>query len=333
MRCTRKKICTLLLCSTVFFFGCEGAASTVNQVIVFGDSLSDLGFQDELGPIIRKSPLWTSPGGESWPFYLVHDLKLKTITVNNSTQPNQKNTFVSALGMGDDYAAGGAVTDGVGIGTANYIPPSMSQQVNHYLEKSVAEDKSLTLAILWGGANDIFMTLSATDPSLAAIRGAKQAADNINDCAKRLIQQGVSRVIVMNLPDLGRVPFAQKQKEKKPDLPNLLTAASNAFNTQLRLQLAKGVEIFDVKNMLDTLLANKSISIGDQVVSFDNVTDSSCTYDLNKGIESISALNCIPPVRESSENYLFEDGLHPTDSGHQIIAAKLVEFIEAENSH
>jgi outer membrane lipase/esterase len=235
--------------------------------------------------------------------------------------------------MGDDYAAGGAVTDGVGIGTANYIPPSMSQQVNHYLEKSVAEDKSLTLAILWGGANDIFMTLSATDPSLAAIRGAKQAADNINDCAKRLIQQGVSRVIVMNLPDLGRVPFAQKQKEKKPDLPNLLTAASNAFNTQLRLQLAKGVEIFDVKNMLDTLLANKSISIGDQVVSFDNVTDSSCTYDLNKGIESISALNCIPPVRESSENYLFEDGLHPTDSGHQIIAAKLVEFIEAENSH
>ncbi len=318
-----------MFCTTLLIiFGCSGHANVPNKVIVFGDSLSDLGFQDLLGPINEKSPLWTSPGGETWPFYLTYNLKLRMITVNNSTAPNEKSNYVSALAQGSDYAAGGAVTDGVGIGSTTYFPPSIHQQVNHYLQQEASVDKSKTLAILWGGANDIIVSLSASDPSTAVISAAKNAADNINDYAQLLIKGGLGRVIVINLPDLSQTPFAQKQKSTEPNLPSLLNAASTAFNQELALGLSTRVELFDIQALLDTILKDKAVMIAGKEIRFDNVTDSNCAYDSKKGIASISALTCKPPMRANPKSYLFEDSIHPTDAGHRVIAGKLAEFIQ-----
>ena len=199
--------------------------------------------------------------------------------------------------------------------------------VNHYIEKHARDHKSQTQYILWGGANDIFLALSASDPSSAVITAAKKAADNMSYYAELLIYHGANNVIVINLPDLGQVPFAQKQASTQPGLPTLLSAASDTFNQELTAQLSAKVVIFDVKTLLNTIMTDKVVTIDGKVFSFSNVTDSNCAYDPDKGIASVSALNCTPPAREQVQTYLFEDGLHPTDAGHQVVAAKLAELI------
>lgn len=287
--------------------------SAFNRLIVFGDSLSDLGFQDHLGPVIHKSPLWTSPGGKTWPFYLAHDLGTPTIGVNNTTAVDGKNTFVSALGKGGDYAAGGATTDGQGIGSSSYTPSSIHAQINHYLEEHASDDHTEDLFVLFGGANDLFQGLSAEDPTTAIMAAAKQAADNIDRDASLLIAHGASHVIVMNLPDLGQTPFAQKQQK---GLPELLSGATQLFNQELLAELPKEASLFDVKTLFDSLIAKKT-------GNFTNVVDTNCEYEESAGVASVSAISCIPPQRDSSEVYLFEDGLHPTDAGHQVLAAEL----------
>lgn len=326
---------TALLCSFSLFLFCFGSASAFDKLVVFGDSLSDLGFQDHLGPVIGESPLWTSPGGETWPFYLAHNLKIATITVNNSTTPNEKNKFVSTLGAGNDYAAGGATTDGQGIGSTIYAPPSIHAQVNNYIEKHARDHKYQTLYILWGGANDIFMALSASsssaDPAAVVMAAAKKAADNISDYAKLLKMHGARHIIVVNLPDLGQTPLAQKQQAEQPGMPALLSAATDTFNQELMAMLMNKVEVFDIKTVFNAIRVNKKIAIGDKLFGFSNVLDPACEYDVDKGIASISALNCVPPARAGIEPYLFEDGLHPTDAGHQVVAAELAQFIQQKN--
>lgn len=311
----------LLLCSLGLAIGCASQVSAFDKLVVFGDSLSDMGYQDKLGPLIHKSPLWTSPGGEAWPFYLAHDLNLPTITVNNSTVPLETNVYVSALGEGDDYAAGGAVTKGVGIGSSGYAPPSVHQQVLRYLTEHAKDDQSERLFVLWAGANDVSMALADEDPATTAIMAARQAADNVFADAILLRAHGARHVVIVNLPDLGSTPLALAQPALKP----LLSAATDAFNMELSSQRGRGVLLFDAHGFFDALIANKETQVGGKTYRFDNVTEANCSGD----IASISAINCVPPSR-SSVQYLFEDGIHPTDAGHQVLAAKLASFISEQ---
>lgn len=322
-----KRIFSVILLSVAFL----GQASAFDKLVVFGDSLSDLGFQDHLGPYIGKTAQWTTPGGKTWPFYLSHDLKLSTITVNNTTSPNKSNQFVSALGKGDDYAAGGAVTDGQGIGSASYVPPSIHQQVINYLNHHAYDDQSNALFVLLGGANDIFEGLSADDPQTAVMTMAKQAADNISGDAHLLQVHGAKHVMVINLPDMGGTPFAQKQQSAQPGLPPLLSAASNEFNAELSSQLDSQVLIFDLQALFNTLLSKKAVTAGGASYQFDNVTDTACTYSADKGITYISAITCKPINAGANFSYLFEDGIHPTDKAHQAVAAAISDFLVQTN--
>jgi phospholipase/lecithinase/hemolysin len=314
---------------TFFLFVGFNSVLAFDKLVVFGDSLSDLGFQDNLGPVIHKAPLWTTPGGQTWPFYLSHALHLSTITVNNSVSINSQNQFVSGLGEGDDYAAGGATTTGVGIGSSTYQPPSIQEQINRYWgeQKNRAADRNLY--VVWGGANDLFIALKASDKTNATLLAAKKAADNIDTDAAFLIEHGARHVVILGLPDLGNTPFALAQSEA--GLPDLLTKASDLFNTELRLNLPPGAIIFDVALLFNEILSTKQAKIGDKTVTFDNVSDSKCSYSAQEGIQSINALTCIPKVESNNKEYLFTDGIHPTDLAHQVLGAKLAEFVNAQS--
>ena len=220
-----KKITKLLLSAAVGIISTSSVmALTPSHIYVFGDSLSDQGYQDILGyeinslhklkmtqlswPMVkvngkevRKSATFTSPEmtdengktqlGMVWPQYLeqMYNIKIGVNNLDKIIDPNKKDTILGktifnmgvsgdhklrdkTLGIkykdGTNYAAGGAVTEGEGIGTKIpigkkfyqlYGPPSLNQQIDQF-EKDIAKNRHPAVTkndvfIIWGGSNDV----------------------------------------------------------------------------------------------------------------------------------------------------------------------------------
>lgn len=296
-----------------------------NKLIVFGDSLSDLGYQDLLGPHNNKDAVWTNPGGKTWPFYLSQALQLPIITVNNQAK-NPSSAFTSGLASGGDYAAGGATTIGQGIGNDHYAPPSLAQQIQMYLKHHSHDDKRHSLFIVWAGSNDILLALWHQQLPLKA---ATEAAINVAHDVALLQRQGAKHIVVINLPNIGGTPFAQLQKQQHPLLPIMLNSASWQYNQMLKAKLSAmpTVKLFDIDALFNTVKQHKHITIGSRSFIFTNVSDPRC--DDHGDIDSIQAISCIAKPLADNSHYFFDDGLHPTDYTHQAIAAKLAQFINA----
>ena len=301
--------------------GCLAGASSssaldFDRIVVFGDSLSDVGND---GKLSRDKYKVTFPGTN-------FNYTDGRFTSGKDTDPASKSyggiwheqlaklylgqdAVVNSLDNGFDYAYGGATTeDGAttlketlgGIDVSLDVP-NMGKQVNDYLARETPN--ATTLYILWGGANDLFNTPS-NDVALAA-------ADRESALVQKLAEAGARRFLVPNLPPLGATPEFNRDATQAAALT---TYAAN-FRDQLNADLDTvtnnlsaqgiGVEIFrlDVYNLFGRLLKNPA------AYGFANITNSA------QG-ESAKA-----------DQYLFWDGVHPTAAGHYQLAAEALTLL------
>ena len=175
----------------------------------------------------------------------------------------------------------------------------MGQQVSDYLAKHKTDPAALY--IVWGGANDLFV--SSSDASALILTG-KTAAKNEAGLITKLAQAGAVNFLVPNLPPIGNTP---RYNKSRGDIA-VYNAACEAFGTRLPKQMAKvtaalaaqgikvNIKILDVYGLFQRLLANQ------QAYNFYNIKSSA------QG-ESVKA-----------DNYLFWDDVHPTASGHYQLA-------------
>ncbi len=311
-----------------------------SDIWVFGDSLSDVGYQDDNPKLnaIRQYPIFTSPwnvdggprrAGQVWVSYLVKNLYKSNLLPSGTILPNNinppaGNTYVSGYLKGHDYAAGGATTTGTGIGATGYAPPSLALQISNYESQHTVDPNALY--ILWSGPNDIFKGLAAGQKQQQLITTAITAANNIADNVANLKSQGAKHILLINMPNLGQIPWSQLQSDSIPGLPALMTAVSEAFNEELESRAkVLSVKVYDAKSLLNTMIQKKQISFGPIKFVFSNVTLPNCNY--TGSITTISALSCIPP--DYNVGYLFEDGVHPTDLGHGAISLGIYHFLLA----
>jgi outer membrane lipase/esterase len=315
----RKTICFLTyLCITIF--SSATFAFTPNNIIIFGDSLSDVGYQDK-NPDLKegKTPIYTSPGGHVWGYYLIKDLSLNLAMVPNNENPPANNKYVSGALNGNDFAAGGATTSGIGIGIpGKYNPPSLQQQVDLYLHinQNIEPDQN-DLFIIWIGANNFLEAIGNKKISPKQLKKiADKAVGDIAHSVDQLKQKGVQHIIIMNLPNLGKTPYVNNH----PLLADYLSTVSMYFDHQLnhRLLSVSGVHIFSTYSLIDRVIKNKTYDN----FTFSNVTSAACATPDDK---SPNAFFCFPPTGRQA--YLFEDVVHPTDFAHQAIAKALAKYI------
>ena len=290
-----------------------------SRLIIFGDSLSDTGNDADVsddkydvrvpGPGPRRRDQLHRrtlhqrqghrPGG--------HPARRRCGTSSWPRSSWALPAATASLDGGFDYAYGGATTEdgtreldftgGIGITVNN-----MGQQVSDYLAKYPAAEPA-ALYIVWGGANDIFV--SATDAASLILTG-KQAAKREAALITRLADAGAVNFLVPNLPPIGNTP---RYNTSMGDIA-AYNNASLAFVDRLPKQLAKVTAAFaakgvmlnlktlDVYGVFQRLLANQ------QAYNLYNITDSA------QG-ESVKA-----------DNYLFWDDVHPTTSGHYQLAVE-----------
>ena len=327
-----------------------------SQIYIFGDSLSDIGVQNNnvgsnAGQVpIGKDPTWTTTTGHIWPYYLAQDLGLSTPTPNNSDFDRSagKNTFVTGLLDGNDYAAGGATTNGPGFeASKDYSPPSLLTQVSYYLNYSAPSGHADpdALYIIWAGANNMFSLLTkdaAASPQQQLqdlINCTQAAAKDILTAVTLLKRAGATHILYLNLPNLGITPLFSSL-----DPTQALQATQASVVFQLALQ-----QYLTTQNLMTvdafTLMTDLVNSVNNECTQ-DQQEAGECGYEYNDGLASYPLGNVISiacndatsPLTKAiycqsyvsnSESYMFADLVHPTGTIHHIIADKICLALRA----
>jgi phospholipase/lecithinase/hemolysin len=219
-------------------------ADPITQIVVFGDSLSDVG---NVFAATGSPPAPYYPGrysnGPVWVERLASDLGLPAPTP-------------SLLG-GNDYAFGGAET---GTGLSPKGVPNVLTQISTYL--SAHQPATGQLFVVWGGANNFFD--GQTNPLVPVA--------DIGTAISTLAAKGAKQFLVPNYVNLALTPYGQSLS---PAQQQGLAALTQGYNTALAIELGQlqtslGIHIAQVDNYgkLQAVIANPS-SYG-----FTNVTTS-----------------------------------------------------------
>ena len=303
------------------------AQTNFSTVVVFGDSLSDTGNIAHLTGV-ASAGLVRYPG-DSKLFQL--DYTDGRFTDGKDTQPPAgayfgvwieqlaasfpgKPPVTDSLDGGTNYAYGDATTASgtttVTEGSLSITLHNMGQQMADYLGQSPAPvPNAKTLYVFWGGANDIYGAVSAavaagTDPSAAATAAAMTAVTNESSYIQQLIAKGATNFLVVNEPPLGGVPNYAT------------TANATALNTGAAA-LAQGLA--QALAAIKTASAAGGVTVNFYPVDVLTQFATAATTPMTLGLSNVTAP--AQNIAASPDTYLIWDGLHPTTTGHHIVAA------------
>ena len=175
------------------------ARPNFEQIVVFGDSLSDTGNAGRFS----NGPVW------------VEQLAAQ---LNVVLRPSETG--------GLNFAVGGARLD-PGSG-----PHSLRAQANRFLGSS--QPSGRTLHIVYGGGNDLLAAVG--NPN--AERMAAAAVASLRSIVADLVQHGASDLLVPNLPDIGMTPEIRARGNKAVAEARRLTDKFNAAADRALSELA-----------------------------------------------------------------------------------------------
>jgi phospholipase/lecithinase/hemolysin len=273
-------------------------AGPFTSLIDFGDSLSDVGNDYAVSKPIAQLGIIPTPIPNT-PGYYQGRFSNGPIWIDDIASYYGLPAPKPSYSGGTDYAYGDATS---GTGTTETFIQNIRTQINSYTASHTATSTELFTVL--GGADDIFNTLSNGGTTTGA-----QAADNIAGGIGALYADGARNVVIPNLPDLGLTP-AYRGTALQADA----TALTEQFNTELALDLANlqtadpGLKLYEVNlfSQFDQLIANPS------QYGLTDVTDSAYTGDT-----TFAGTGAVAP---GVAGYLFYDDVHPTTTGHALIA-------------
>jgi phospholipase/lecithinase/hemolysin len=281
------------------YLGEPAKAASFTNIYAFGDSLSDTGnvFNITSAPPINlpaPPPPYFEGHFSNGPVWVESLASKLGLTISPSTAG------------GNNFAYGGAESGTQNVGNPLLKPfgvtlPGLQQEVQSFiggLPNQAADPKALYT--VWAGGDDYLGGGQTTDT--ATIGNLLNAVTSLNDI-------GAKNIMVVNLPDLGKIP----RTLNTPEAP-ALSDLSKQHNSDLALALAnlsqdRGSSIniipLDVYSTFETIIADPA------KYGFTNVTEpclNTTTFQLCSDQKSVQ------------DQYFSWDGLHPTARSHQIVA-------------
>ena len=250
------------------------SAGVYDQVVIFGDSLSDGG--------TYGSRFTTNPG-QTAPEYIATDLGLPTTT------------WVAG---GTNFSQGGQKVNSPSLSTPTGAPQRpISTQVAQYLGATGGIANPNALYLIQGGANDIFqnMEMYASDPATLQALTYQSGIDFATQVAT-LAQSGAKYIVVQNVPNIGVAPAFVNTP-----YATAATGLSKAYNDVVAGALAQmGLNIvaLDSYNLLGEIVANPS------AYGFSNATGVACATS--------SSIMCSPATLvtpDAASTYVFADSV------------------------
>jgi phospholipase/lecithinase/hemolysin len=326
------------------------------QVVSFGDSLSDVGtYSPVILPSFGGGKFTTNPG-QIW----VQDIANYyggTITpafLGGFGQP-----LAAAGGLG--YGQGGArVSQTPGLGTPQATAEPITWQLQQYLSAH-GSFNSNQLVVIEGGPNDILIAAAAiaanpTNPTVIATEEAavQQAAIDLAGIVGQIIQNGATKVVLANVPDIGKTP----QGISSSDGGALLTSLSAGFNTALSAALTQSglaaspaliqLSTFQFIDNAVTNYASNGFSVSNTgtACNLTQMVANATAYATQNpsvlstgqtaaefGAAFASSLFCSPQtltVAGADQSYMFADTIHPTTHLHALFAQAVEQTLAAK---
>lgn len=268
-------------------FSASLSAQNFEKIYVFGDSLSDTGNLFNTLKFYPQSPPnfeGRLSNGPLWVEYLASKLEA------NST----------------NFAVSGSST-GVGNVSDDLSPfpelfPGLLTQVNSFTQANPQADPN-ALYTVWAGANDYI---------LGGVTVPPESVGNLSTAVTSLYESGARNIMVVNLPDLGKLPGTRVDSP----ISSSFDALSEAHNFNLTATLDSlsqkpdiNIIPVDVNSLFDEAIAAPT------EFGFTNVTDS-CL---------VGVVACANP-----NEYLFWDEFHPTTAAHEIVGELAFSALETE---
>ena len=297
------------------------ASAGYSQLYVLGDSLSDVG---NVGA--TQAALVAANGGQPLPILGLADPNTPSPYAPNraSNGPLWVDVLAGAFGFtstaslygGTNYAFGGARTDNQLYNPLYPEFKGLLQQRDALLADHPTLDPD-ALYVVWGGANNLQDILTGRPRADGTPQSIGQTLADLGLIVDSLAAAGARHFLMPNAPDIGLVP---RLIERGPYAAAFGSQLTGFFNTGLAglidSRRAAGLDIltFDAAGFLAEVVAEPA-RFGLTNVSERCYTGDDITFN---GSGSV----CATP-----ESYLFWDGIHPTATGHALLAGAMLREV------
>ncbi|MBC3209914.1 autotransporter domain-containing protein [Pseudomonas sp. SWRI111] len=291
----------------------NAAPNPYSNFIVFGDSLNDAGtFADSGGPAgaterytNRTGPLYQDGSGE---LYSLNSTQLlggrlgfsADQTASSSSAVRADNGQVD----GSNWAVGGYRTDQILDSITTQSATGERTRAGYLPSNGLRADPN-ALYYISGGGNDFLQGRVLSLPQASA------AADRLADSVQTLQTAGAKYVMVWLLPDVGLTPALNGTP-----LQAFSSTLANQFNSQLVTRL-QGIDAEIIPLNIPALLSEAFADPGrfglatDQNLTATCFSGNGCPENARYGINSATP----DPTK-----LIYNDGVHPTESGQKLIA-------------
>lgn len=298
-------------------------AVAFDQLVIFGDSLSDTGNNAlALPPLLGLPPGSTTPVPVPNPPGNAFIPLLPYASGRYTNAGVWADTFAAAFGVsaapsllgGTNFAAGGATTGPIdpALPTFSTYPPGLLTQMAVFLATAGGASPG-ALYVIAGGGNNARATFDAIvfgggNPAVLIPAGAIAYANDVATMVDTLTEAGATKIVLWNTPDVGTTPAARSGGPAAIDLATTIAAAMNA---QLLATLGGAGLLDDV--MLFDIFALVQMVTGDPAA-----------FDLTNAVDACAQFSaCIL----DPSGHFFWDGIHPTAAGHAILARAMIAFV------
>jgi outer membrane lipase/esterase len=294
VRCASLGVLGSLAMASSLLIGSGAEGQTPGRIITFGDSLSDNG------------NLFATTGQPPAPY---NKRFTNGIVWTEILSGGAQNSFFQGTGVGGNtnLAFGGSRTDNAA--NLNGPIPSIPTEIITFFAVGGKIGPN-DLVTLQGGPNNIFQYFTIAGPG-ATVPGitttSVSAANDLSASATQLTAAGARRILVGNIPDIGATPSFNGS----PTTSGAATLATNIYNAQLDANIRALAAANPGTNyiQMDWNALFRAVNANAAAFGYTNTT-SAC----------ISTPACVTGSKAIQNQFVFWDGVHPTQTGHIILA-------------